>query len=234
MTKPIPLKPITYLHREPIIQWEKSEVDQMVINQNLQYGVVGKFSYGWPDLQDLRNLIPKQCELKGEWKIILLSNIHVLIKATLLEDYIHLLSKLTFHISQRGRSFPMRTLKWEPLFNLDEEISTAIAWISFPSLPSKFFREKTIFSLVATVGKPLQVDSATKNQTRPCCVRVKVEVDLFGEFPKRIKICVKKGNEEVLDKWIPIKYDYLPKYCTTCMIQGHGGGPMLCKTSGAI
>lgn len=65
MTKPIPLKPITYLHGETIIQWEQSEVDQMVINQNLQYGVVGKFSYGWPDLQDLRNLIPKQCELKG-------------------------------------------------------------------------------------------------------------------------------------------------------------------------
>lgn len=24
-----------------------------------------------------------------------------------------------------------------------------------------------------------------------------------------------------MEKWIKIRYDYLPKYCTTCMIQGH-------------
>ncbi|KAG5629064.1 hypothetical protein H5410_000781 [Solanum commersonii] len=28
-------------------------------------------------------------------------------------------------------------------------------------------------------------------------------------------------NEEVSEKWIKIKYDYVPKYCETCMIQGH-------------
>ncbi|WMV32600.1 hypothetical protein MTR67_025985 [Solanum verrucosum] len=83
----------------------------MIINENLEYAVIGKFSYGWPAIQDLRNLIPKQCELKGECNIGLLSNRLVLIKAMLLEDYVHLLSKSAFYITQRNRSFPMLTLK---------------------------------------------------------------------------------------------------------------------------
>lgn len=69
--------------------------------------------------------------------------------------------------------------------------------------------------MVVAVGKPLQVDQATKNQTRPSCARVRVEVYLLSELPKRVKISVKKGQEDVMEKWIRIKYDYLPKYCST-------------------
>ncbi|XP_049413166.1 uncharacterized protein LOC125876094 [Solanum stenotomum] len=115
----------------------------------------------------------------------------------------------------------MRTLKWDPLFNLKKETTTAIAWISFPSLPPNFFGKEAIFSLAAAVGKPLQVDMATRNQTRPSCASVKVEVDLLREFPKRIKIGMRMKTDEVVEKWMKIKYDYVPKYCQTCMIQGH-------------
>ncbi|KAG5572507.1 hypothetical protein H5410_062273 [Solanum commersonii] len=51
---------------------------------------------------------------------------------------------------------------------------------------------------------------AMKNQTRPSCARVKVEVDLLKEFPKWIKIGMRMKNEEVLEKWIKIKYEYVP------------------------
>ncbi|KAH0672995.1 hypothetical protein KY284_024082 [Solanum tuberosum] len=115
----------------------------------------------------------------------------------------------------------MRTLKWDPMFNPEEETTIAIAWISFPTLPPNFFGRETMFSLATAVGKPLQVDMATRNQTRPSCARVKVEVDLLGEFPKRIKIGMKKTNGEVMETWVRIKYDYIPKYCKTCMLQGH-------------
>ncbi|XP_049410642.1 uncharacterized protein LOC125873836 [Solanum stenotomum] len=192
----------------------------MIINENLEYAVIGKISYGWPAIQDLCKLIPKQCELKGECNIGLLSNRLVLIKAMLLEDYVHLLSKLAFYITQRNWSFPMLTLKWDPMFNPKEETSTTIAWISFPSLPPIFFGKKVVFSLAAVVGKPLQMDMATKNQTRPSRARVKVEVHLLREFPKRIKIGMRR-SDEVMEKWIRINYDYVPKYCKTCMIQGH-------------
>ncbi|WMV30685.1 hypothetical protein MTR67_024070 [Solanum verrucosum] len=169
----------------------------------------------------LKKLISKQCELKGECKIGLLSYRHVLIRVTLMEDYVHLLSKPAFYIAQRNCSFPMRTLKWDPMFNPEEETTIAIAWISFPTLPPNFFGRETMFSLATAAGKPLQVDMATRNQTRPSCARVKVEVDLLGEFPKRIKIGMKKTNGEVMETWVRIKYDYIPKYCKTCMLQGH-------------
>ncbi|WMV07384.1 hypothetical protein MTR67_000769 [Solanum verrucosum] len=193
----------------------------MIVNENLQYAVVGKFSYCWPDIQELRKIIPKQCGLKGECNIGLLTNKYVLIRATLLEDYVNLLSKPVFYLTQQNWSYPMRTLKWDPLFNPEEETSTAIAWISFPSLPPNFFGKETVFSLAAAVGKPLQVNMVTKNHTRPSCARVKVEVDLLKEFPKRINIGLKRSNGEIVEKWIKIKYDYMPKYCKTCMIQGH-------------
>ncbi|KAH0636640.1 hypothetical protein KY289_036555 [Solanum tuberosum] len=98
---------------------------------------------------------------------------------------------------------------------------TAIAWISFPSLPPNFFVKEAVFSLAAAVGKPLQVDLATKNQTRPSCAKVKVEVDLLREFPKLINVGMRKKSGEVCEKWIRIKYDYVPKYCKSCKIQGH-------------
>ncbi|KAG5631135.1 hypothetical protein H5410_002852 [Solanum commersonii] len=80
------------------------------------------------------------------------------------------------------------------MFDLEEETTTAIAWISFPSPPPNFFRKEVVLSLAAT--------------TRPSCSRVKVEVDLLGEFPKRINIRMRKRLGEIMEKWIQIKYDY--------------------------
>ena len=58
--------------------------------------MIRKFSYGWHDIQDLRNIIPTQCELKGECNIGLLRNTHVFIRETVLEDYVPLLSNPNF------------------------------------------------------------------------------------------------------------------------------------------
>ncbi|OIT05237.1 hypothetical protein A4A49_65155, partial [Nicotiana attenuata] len=71
-------------------------------------------------------------------------------------------------------------------------------------------------------GRPLHVDLATQNGTRPSCAKVKVEVNLLATLPQRIKIIEEAdetGPEE--SKWIKIRYDYMPKYCKTCKKQGH-------------
>ncbi|WMV32988.1 hypothetical protein MTR67_026373, partial [Solanum verrucosum] len=219
--KPILKKQISYLHGEPRILWEEEEVDQMIIKEDLQFAVIGKFLYSWPDIQDLRRLIPKQYEMKGEVNIGLLSNRYILIQASRLEDYVSLLSKQQFHITHNHMSYLLRTLKWDPCFDPSEETSIAIAWISFPALPPNIFGEKALFSIAAAVGKPLQVDLATKNKTRPNCARVNVEVDLLGDFLKRINLGMRIKTGEVKEKWITIKYDYVPKYCKNCKLQGH-------------
>lgn len=172
----------------------------MTVNENLEFAIIEKFSYGWPDLQELRRLIPKQCEMKGECKIGILCNRQILIRASLMEDYVHLLSKPTFYISWKNKSFSMRTFKWDPMFKAEQETITAVAQISFPSQSPNFFEKEVIFSLAMAVGKPLQVDIATKNQMRPSYARIKVKVDLLSEFPKRIKIGVRKATGEILEK----------------------------------
>ncbi|KAH0712533.1 hypothetical protein KY289_008492 [Solanum tuberosum] len=62
---------------------------------------------------------------------------------------------------------------------------------------------------------------ATTNKTRPSCARVKVEVDLLGEFPRRINIGMRMKTGEIKEKWITIKYDYVPKYYNNSKLQGH-------------
>ncbi|KAK4727146.1 hypothetical protein R3W88_032063 [Solanum pinnatisectum] len=64
-TPTINVKPITLLHGEPYLRWTESEVSKMNTIENLQHAIVGKFSYGWPDLDELRTSIPSQCNIKG-------------------------------------------------------------------------------------------------------------------------------------------------------------------------
>lgn len=57
--KSVPIKPNTYLHGEPQVIWEQEEVKQMIINENQEYAVIEKFSYGWSDIHELRRIILK-------------------------------------------------------------------------------------------------------------------------------------------------------------------------------
>lgn len=91
----------------------------------------------------------------------------------------------------------------------------------FSGTALNFFVKEAVLSLAVVVEKPLQVDLATKNQTRPSCARVKVEVDLLRDFPHKITVGVRKRTGKVVEKNIWIKYDYLPKYFKSCKIQGH-------------
>lgn len=72
------------------------------------------FTYGKPVIQDLCKVIPIQCELKGSYSIRLIENSHVLIKLSVMEDYIHLLSKLAFYLKAQGDMWQMRYTKWSP------------------------------------------------------------------------------------------------------------------------
>ncbi|XP_070014210.1 uncharacterized protein [Nicotiana sylvestris] len=84
--------------------------------------------------------------------------------------------------------------KWNPWWTPEEETPIAISWISFPEIPPNFFGTECVFSLASAIGNPLHVYLATQNGTRPSCAKVKVEVNLLGNFPKHIKI-VEEAHE---------------------------------------
>ncbi|KAG5596649.1 hypothetical protein H5410_037881 [Solanum commersonii] len=70
-------------------------------------------------------------------------------------------------------------------------VEQSVASGNMGNLPPNFFAKEAIFSIASAVGKPLTVDTTTKNQTKPRCTRVKIEVDLTAKLPQRVKI-----NEE--------------------------------------
>lgn len=69
----------------------------MNIIKNLQFVVVGKFLYGWPELEELQSQIPKQCRFKGGLTIDLLRNRYILIRCYREEDFVSILFKKNYY-----------------------------------------------------------------------------------------------------------------------------------------
>lgn len=112
----------------------------MNIIENLHYGIVGKFSYGWPELTKLREQIPLQYGVKGNCKIGFLRNRHVLIRLEVLEDFINIFSKSVYYINAKDEYlYQMHPLIYDSNFKPKEENTQVIAWISFSDLLPTFF-----------------------------------------------------------------------------------------------
>lgn len=214
---------ITMVGGIPQIKWTEEEVERMNQIEELQFAVIGKFTQDWSDLEELRGIIPQQCDVKGSCQIGLLRTKHILIRLTKQEDFVNLISKGAFYIKCKdGYSYLMRTLIYDSRFKVNEETSMAMAWISFPNLLPTFFVKECLFSLAAAVGNPIQIDQATINKSRPSCARVKVLVDLKKDFPKVVQMNIEnEATGEVRSNMVAIKYDYVPKYCFDCKMQGH-------------
>lgn len=79
-----------------------------------------------------------------------------------------------------------------------------------------------MFSLAATVGKPVQLDLATINRTRPSCARIKVLVDLKADFSKSVRMDIENEESGKCRTIVKrIKFDHIPKYCHECNMQVH-------------
>ncbi|KAF3622056.1 hypothetical protein FXO37_32491 [Capsicum annuum] len=119
----------------------------------------------------------------------------------------------------------MRTIIYDARFRINAETTKAMAWISFPNLLPTYFVKEYLFSLASKVGKPFQLHLATINKIRPSCTRKKVLIDLKGKFPKSVLMdIVNEVTGERRTEVISIKYDYLPRYCEDCKMQGHSDG----------
>ncbi|WMV12948.1 hypothetical protein MTR67_006333 [Solanum verrucosum] len=199
----------------PTIHWMAKEIQRMNIIENLQYVVVEKFSYGAPEINEIRELIPKQCGIIGGCQIGYLRNRHILMRFDCIEDYIRILSKNSYYIiAKDGYAYQMRHFIYDANFKVSEETSHATTWISFPDLLPTFFVEKVLLSLASVVRKPLQLDLATINKTRPSCARVKVQLDLLTDKPEFVQMQLENNDiqENSIVK-IKIQYDSLPAYC---------------------
>lgn len=137
-------------------------------------------------MNELRCIIPAQYGIKDECNIGLLCDIHVLTRLTLWQDFIDFTSKNAYYVKVKdGYEYQLRPLIYDSKFKAGEETHIAMAWISFPKFVPAYFVKECLFSLANRVGKPLHLDMATINKTRPSCARVKVLVNLLAELPKK-------------------------------------------------
>uniref|UniRef100_M1DEC4 DUF4283 domain-containing protein n=1 Tax=Solanum tuberosum TaxID=4113 RepID=M1DEC4_SOLTU len=180
----IPQKKPNLVRGIPTISWISSEIQRMNVLENLQLVVVGKFSYGAPNIYELRSSIPKLCGIIGDVRLDIFL-INILMRFDRMEDYIKILSKTSYYIiANDGFSYQMRPFIYDVNFKASEETTKATTWISFPDLSPTFFVKEVLFSLAFVVGKPLQLDLADINKTHPSCARVKVQVDQLAEKPE--------------------------------------------------
>ncbi|KAH0782016.1 hypothetical protein KY290_001614 [Solanum tuberosum] len=63
-----------------------------------------------------------------------------------------------------------------------------VVWISLPRLLPDLFAKRSLLSRASAVGKPIAIDKATQDKTRPSTPRVKVILDLMGKHPKRMRL----------------------------------------------
>ncbi|WMV24571.1 hypothetical protein MTR67_017956 [Solanum verrucosum] len=127
----------------------------MNILENLQLVVVGKFSYGAPDIYELRSSIPNLCGIIGGVRLDIFL-INILMRFDRMEDYIKILSKTSYYIiAKDGFAYQMSPFIYDVNFKASEETTKATTWISFPDLSLTFFVKEVLFSLASVVGKPL-------------------------------------------------------------------------------
>lgn len=50
----------------------------------------------------------------------------------------------------------------------------------------------------------------------------KVLIDLLADLPKKVRMDIEnESTREIRTKWVKIQYDFVPKYCKECRLQGH-------------
>ncbi|WMV25408.1 hypothetical protein MTR67_018793 [Solanum verrucosum] len=72
----------------------------MIIKKDLQYASE-IFSYGWSNLEKIRKLILYGVRFKPECKEGFLSDGHILIRLTNMNDYVYVMSKSTYFLKAK-------------------------------------------------------------------------------------------------------------------------------------
>ncbi|PKU86801.1 hypothetical protein MA16_Dca025401 [Dendrobium catenatum] len=110
----------------------------------------------------------------------------------------------------------MRLLKWSPDFDINSESPICPAWISLPNLRIHFYNHTVLQAIGSIFGRPLQVDQATANRSRPSVARILVEMDITKECPKEIWL-----GSEINGYTQKVEIEIFPIFCSHCKLHGH-------------
>ncbi|KAG5568573.1 hypothetical protein H5410_064411 [Solanum commersonii] len=156
--------------------------------EGLHQAAIIKFLSDTLEVKDLRTVLPKHFGIKGNYLVGLLARRHILLRTGQYEDYVVALSKSVSFLPFHGEQYLYRVFPWTIDFNSIEETSMAAVWISLPRLSPDLFAKRSLLSMALAVGRPIAIDRATQDKTRPSTARVKVILDLLDKLPKRMRL----------------------------------------------
>ncbi|VFQ98417.1 unnamed protein product [Cuscuta campestris] len=145
-------------------------------------------------------------------RVISISRFTVVIILKTQTDFLpRLLSRRTW----RANGHQMYLSKWDPLLEDKLDSPLALVWVTLKHIPFFLTNAQSLFSIVKTLGKPIQMDETTARGGYFNSTRVLVEME--ASKPKQPAILVRTPAWE---REIQLTYD-LPSYCMTCGRWGH-------------
>lgn len=72
------------------------------------------------------------------------------------------------------------------------------------------------------MGTPLKMDDATIYLFQVVYARVLIDVDISKQMPEKILASMKTQDNMDVSFYVGVTYEYLPKFCGTCRVIGHG------------
>ncbi|XP_031094397.1 uncharacterized protein LOC115998875 [Ipomoea triloba] len=150
---------VTEVHRGlPAIRFEEAEIKQLnIIEDHL---LIGKFSWGRPNLDNIRRHFAEKFILKGSITIGWIDPRHITLAFSNEEDCLEILMK--DQILFEGK-YPMRIFRWTLGFSTEKESSLAAVWIQLPMLSANLFNLAALKQICRPIGKFLAADHATLN-----------------------------------------------------------------------
>ncbi|KAL0408137.1 UNVERIFIED_CONTAM: hypothetical protein Sradi_1748100 [Sesamum radiatum] len=99
----------------------------------------------------------------------------------------------------------------------EDDISLTPVWATLPSLPLECWNPNALSKIGSRLGNPVAMDSLTMNMERISYARILVEVDASKELVDQVEFILPDGTARKQ----PVRYEFMPKFCTTCNHFGH-------------
>ncbi|VFQ69344.1 unnamed protein product [Cuscuta campestris] len=157
------------------------------------------------------------------FRVISISRFQVVIILKSESDFIRLLSRKTWRIN--GQQLFLS--KWDPLLEDKRDSPLALVWVTLKNIPFFLANIHSLFSIVKSLGTPIQMDETTARGGYFNTARVLVEMDASKTHQTAILVRTPSWERD-----IHVIYD-LPPFCLVCGRWGHCCKP-LAKVSGKV
>ncbi|OIT22387.1 hypothetical protein A4A49_35610 [Nicotiana attenuata] len=185
--------------------------------EDCKWTIVGKFTKGRPNMEEMRKLFISQFHLKGPVKIAYKDHKCVYIDFNNEVDYNHIYLKPYLVLGGHH----MKILKWTADFKPEVETSIVPVWLLIHQLPWHLFRWEIVSRMISAAGHAIAHDQATYSKSRGNVAKVKVEIDLLKPRLNELWLGFKRLDGSEDGEWLQIEYEDVPSYCNYCKLQGH-------------